>query len=424
MDNNDFSNLGKQIQDTVQHAVDSMDFEQLNRTINDTVSQALHEAKIHKERIQKQYEQNRANQQYRQQYRQATPNYQPDYTKQKHGASDYASPKQQMNYAGQNAVRTLSKKQQLSLVLAPKVKKGTWKIVVGGIFILPSIGDMIECLLQFPLLIAVNGFSASLGELTAYGLFTVLSAWLLTTGIRQRIRYGHAKNYAEILNGRGFCTIQELAKETGKTEVYVRRNIRSLIQKKMFREAYMDKQGTCLMVNKEAYNYYLQAEESRSEREAAEEKQREAEGKLSPEIVEMIHKGDGYIRTIREANDDIPGEVISAKLDQLETVVRRIFDSVKKHPEQKKEMDKFMDYYMPTTLKLVNAYREFDALEIKGTNIQNAMNEIENTLDTIIAAFKKLLDDLFQDAAFDVAADISVLHTMLAREGYKETDFK
>ena len=104
--------------------------------------------------------------------------------------------------------------------------------------------------------------------------------------------------------------------------------------------------------------------------------------------------------------------------------MRRIFESVKKHPEQKKEMDKFMDYYMPTTLKLVNAYREFDALEVKGENITNAMQEIENTLDTISLAFEKLLDDLFQDTAWDVASDISVLHTMLAQEGLTGNDFE
>ena len=131
-------------------------------------------------------------------------------------------------------------------------------------------------------------------------------------------------------------------------------------------EAYMDKQETCLMINRIAYDYYLQAEESLRQREMEEAKRKEQEEKMSPEILEMIRTGDEYIRTIREANDDIPGEVISEKLDRLEQVVRRIFESVKKHPEQKKEMDKFMDYYMPTTLKLVNAYREFDALEVKG----------------------------------------------------------
>ena len=138
----------------------------------------------------------------------------------------------------------------------------------------------------------------------------------------------------------------------------------------------------------------------------------------------MIIKGDHYIQAIREANDAIPGEVISAKLDRLEMIVRKIFESVKKHPEQMDEMDKFMEYYLPTTEKLVDAYKEFDALPVKGENVTNSMQEIENTLDTITRAFEQLLDDLFMDTTFDISSDISVLETMLAREGYKEKDFK
>ena len=142
------------------------------------------------------------------------------------------------------------------------------------------------------------------------------------------------------------------------------------------------------------------------------------------EVAEMIRKGNAYIESIRLANDAIPGEVISAKLDRLENIIRKIFVSVKHHPEQKPEMDKFMEYYLPTTQKLVNAYKEFDALAIKGENVTKSMNEIENALDTINSAFEQLLDDLFQDTAFDISAVISVLQTMLAREGYKEKDFK
>ena len=82
-----------------------------------------------------------------------------------------------------------------------------------------------------------------------------------------------------------------------------------MIQKQVFREAYMDKQETCLMINRIAYDYYLQAEESLRQREMEEAKRKEQEEKMSPEILEMIRTGDEYIRTIREANDDIPGEV-------------------------------------------------------------------------------------------------------------------
>lgn len=405
MNDNDFSNLGRQIQETVQNAVESMNYDRLNQTINQTVNQALDEARIYKEKVRRQYEES--------QKRQAD------------NLRKQAQANQQSNVYQTNYARPVGKK-QINMVLAPKIKKGTGRIVAGTILSIVSAVGIIALLVTKTFLEMIG--TASLAEIVlgpGVLLIPMLAGIILSaTGNHYRKRYRRARKYVEILNGRGFCEIKELAEKSNQSETETRKDLRKMIQKRVFREAYMDKQETCLMINRIAYDYYLQAEESLRQREMEEAKRKEQEEKMSPEILEMIRTGDEYIRTIREANDDIPGEVISEKLDRLEQVVRRIFESVKKHPEQKKEMDKFMDYYMPTTLKLVNAYREFDALEVKGENITNAMQEIENTLDTISRAFEKLLDDLFQDAAFDVSTDISVLQMMLAREGYKEKDFK
>ena len=405
MYDNDFSNLGRRIQETVQNAVESMNYDRLNQTINQTVNQALDEARVYKEKVRRQYEES--------QKRQAE------------NLRKQAQTNQQSNVYQANYARPVGKK-QINMVLAPKIKKGTGRIVAGTILSIVSIAGMIALLVTKTFLEMIG--TASLAEIVlgpGVLLIPMLAGIILSaTGNHYRKRYRRAQKYVEILNGRGFCEIKELAEKSNQSETETRKDLRKMIQKRVFREAYMDKQETCLMIKRIAYDYYLQAEESLRQREMEEAKRKEQEEKMSPEILEMIRTGDEYIRTIREANDDIPGEVISEKLDRLEQVVRRIFESVKKHPEQKKEMDKFMDYYMPTTLKLVNAYREFDALEVKGENITNAMQEIENTLDTISRAFEKLLDDLFQDAAFDVSTDISVLQMMLAREGYKEKDFK
>ncbi len=401
MNENDFSNLGRQIQDTVQNAIESMNYDRLNQTINQTVNQALDEARIYKEKVKKQYEES--------QKRQA------ENLKKQAQANVY-----QANYA-----KPIGKK-EINMVLAPKVNKGAGRIVAGALLSVVSVAG-IAVMLATTTVLKVIGTTGLSDVLFGPGVLVIpllIGIALIVSGNYQWKRYARAKRYVKILNGRGFCEVKELAEKTNRSEEETRWDIRKMIQKRMFREAYMDKQETCLMINRIAYNYYLQAEESLRQREEAEAKKKEQEEKLSPEILEMIRTGDEYIRTIREANDAILGEVISKKLDQLEQVVRRIFESVKKHPEQKKEMDKFMDYYMPTTLKLVNAYREFDSLEVRGANITSAMQEIENTLDTISQAFEKLLDDLFQDAAFDVSTDISVLQMMLAREGYKEKDFK
>nr|WP_317379816.1 5-bromo-4-chloroindolyl phosphate hydrolysis family protein [uncultured Faecalimonas sp.] len=261
---------------------------------------------------------------------------------------------------------------------------------------------------------------------------------LLWKGIANRKGYKKMLRCMEILNGRVFCQIEEMAAKMNLSEKEMLKELKKMIRRGAFPQGHIDEQGTCLMLDDRSYQQYLQAQRSWKQRQEAEkeEKQRqEAQKKeqkrepkkeareISPEIQAMVQEGGRYITSLREANDAIFGEVISAKLDKLELIISKIFESVIRHPEQAGEMKKFMEYYLPTTLKLVNTYREFDGLPVKGENITTAMTEIERTLDTIIVAFEKLLDDLFQDTAFDVSADISVLEAMFAREGYKESDF-
>jgi 5-bromo-4-chloroindolyl phosphate hydrolysis protein len=81
-----------------------------------------------------------------------------------------------------------------------------------------------------------------------------------------------------------------------------------------------------------------------------------------------------------------------------------------------------MDYYLPMTVKLLNAYADMDAQPVQGQNIQASKKEIEATLDTLNLAFEKLLDKIFEDTALDVSSDISVLNTLLAQEGLADDE--
>ena len=103
--------------------------------------------------------------------------------------------------------------------------------------------------------------------------------------------------------------------------------------------------------------------------------------------------------------------------------MEKIFERAQKHPEIIPDLKKMMDYYLPMTVKLLDAYEEMDTQPVQGENIQSSKREIEDTLDTLNQAFEKLLDSVFQDTAWDVSTDISVLHTLLAQEGLTEDDF-
>ena len=126
---------------------------------------------------------------------------------------------------------------------------------------------------------------------------------------------------------------------------------------------------------------------------------------------------------MREANDAIPGEDISKKLTRLELIIDKIFTHVEKHPEQTDELHKFMNYYLPTTLKLLRAYVRMDAQWVDGENITSTMEGVRGILGAITDAFAKQLDNLMQGVALDISTDIVVLEGMLAQEGLAGDDF-
>ncbi|MFR3072426.1 MAG: 5-bromo-4-chloroindolyl phosphate hydrolysis family protein, partial [Paeniclostridium sp.] len=88
------------------------------------------------------------------------------------------------------------------------------------------------------------------------------------------------------------------------------------------------------------------------------------------------------------------------------------------------EVNKFINHYLPITIKLINSYKDMNNQLVQGENIENAKIEIEKSIDLINSAFENLLDDLFEDVVLDISTDISVLKTLFKQEGLAENDFK
>lgn len=230
------------------------------------------------------------------------------------------------------------------------------------------------------------------------------------------------KTYRRILGEKTYCSLEKLASGVGRSRRFVRREVERMIGSGLFREGHLDREGNQLITSHETYRYFeqsrLQLEQRR--REQAQEQTQEQEHTPDDRVREVLNRGNGFIRDIRDCNDRIPGEAVSAKIDRMEELVRRIFQRAKTNPEVIPDLKKLMDYYLPMTVKLLNAYADMDAQGVQGETIAASKREIEDTLDTLNQAFEKLLDDLFRDTAMDVSSDISVLHTLLAQEGLKE----
>ena len=249
-------------------------------------------------------------------------------------------------------------------------------------------------------------------------------ALLMGSGFKRLNRLKRFKAYVHAMAGKTQCALERLAQSVGGNVAFVRKDVKKMIRDGLFLEGHLNKEETCLITSHETYLLFEESRhqlEQRMKEEEARRKQ-EASTKRDPQVQEVLDRGDIFLSQIRKCNDDIPGEEISTKIDKIETIVRRIFQRVRTNPEIVPDLKKLMDYYLPMTVKLLNAYADMDAQPVQGENILSSKREIEATLDTLNLAFEKLLDDLFMDAAMDVSSDITVLNTMLAQEGLMDDE--
>ncbi len=141
-----------------------------------------------------------------------------------------------------------------------------------------------------------------------------------------------------------------------------------------------------------------------------------------PEKQEESTPEDDILREIRLINDLIPDPVVSAKIDRIEEITKKILQYQKTHPQRTQQLRTFLSYYLPTTLKILRSYARLDAQGVEGENITAAKKRIEEMMDQVVQGFEKQLDKLFSSDAMDIAADVQVLENMLKKDGLSGND--
>ncbi len=308
-----------------------------------------------------------------------------------------------------------------------------------------TIVGLVGMAINFPLMISSISELAShssyiasldrwtLGAAIFFGICAGAFTFLLGTNISS-IRLRNFANLVDTAAGEAeYISVEDLAARLAMPVKTVQKYLRRIMGKGLLPGARIDIQATTVMFSDRAYKEYRQAEDGRIEREAAarasakEKKAEEArtrkeesESTGNAQVDEILSQGRDYIRIIREINDEIPDtEAMSDKLYTLEDIVKRIMDQVRKDPSSAGNVGMLMSYYLPTTVKLLNAYVSLKD-QPAGSNVDATKKNIEESMDTINTACLKVLDDMFADVAWDVSSDINVMKQMMARDGLTE----
>lgn len=132
---------------------------------------------------------------------------------------------------------------------------------------------------------------------------------------------------------------------------------------------------------------------------------------------QTAQESTGVLHEIRAVNDEIENKKLSAQVEHIERITGKILKYKESNPDKSDQLDSFLSYYLPTTLKILRAYATLEEQAIEGENIKTAMERIEAMMDKVVEGFEKQLDQLFQSDTMDVTSDILVLEQMLSKDG-------
>lgn len=346
----------------------------------------------------------------------------------------------------QQAVTSVAQQAQqwAPLAKAKKRFRSSWGLTASGIVMTAAGGAgtvFLGCTTFFAFVGSVFAGAAGASGVAAtvfVGALTAGFATLLGFGIRNLRRASKLKALQRAVGEREAVTFDDLAARMQVSPKAVLSASRTLIKGGYLPQGRIDDEGTTLMVTESAYHQYRQFQQSQrqtlAEREAA-EAARAAEAaaraaheqdlseRLTPEQRAFVACGRDYLRQLRSLDERINDAAVSERIVAIEEVVGRILARAEEEPAVIAGLDRLTAYYLPTTVKLLDAYDRLEEEPIQGDNIASSRREIEHTLEVLHGAFEKLFDDTYQDLSLDVSADISVLHAVLAQEGLTEGPF-
>lgn len=412
--NQEWEKLGKDIRNIVEDAINSQNFSQLNKTITNTVNEAVNSVQKGL-RTAGQAVNDAAEKQ--RNYRQAF--------------FGNVSQREQtkVNLQKENRMIPVDKRRMDLFQRNTSVKAGGLALTICGCILNVGLGIavVVLCLVCLFLGAFPIGVKIALSILFPLLIGSALMTWKGSSMLSALKRY---HNYIVGLRGRTYCNIKELADQSGKSISFVVKDVRKMIENGWFRQGHFNQDKTCLIVSHETYNEYETLQRQRLEQQREEQIKiqenaiRAQEYRGDQRLQRVIEEGQQYIFRIRSCSEKISGQEIYKKISHMEMLIQKIFDRVRQDPDSLDDISRMFEYYLPTTVKLLEAYQQLDSQPVQGENIRSSKMEIEQTLDTLNDAFERLLDSLFEEIAWDVSSDISVLHTMLAQEGLVGNEFE
>ncbi len=222
---------------------------------------------------------------------------------------------------------------------------------------------------------------------------------VLSYGLRQRKKGSRFHKYLSLIGRREKISLTAMSETAGIPKKTVYDDLQEMLDEGILPQGYLDLPSDQLVLSDEGIP------------------EPEPEPEVTAQEPSDLSREDAILAEIRQVNDAIAQPELSAKIDRIEDITRKIFRMLKEDPGREQQLRSFLNYYLPTTLKILRAYASLESQGVEGENITAAKERIEGMMDKVVDGFEKQLDRLFEHDAMDITADVKVLEQMLDKDG-------
>lgn len=237
-----------------------------------------------------------------------------------------------------------------------------------------------------------------------------------------------SNNYVRFLRELGTNTvisIRDLASAVAQSEEKTIDDLLIMMKRGYFKQARIVEDDSLFILDIPTFRLYKEKRNEIPQVRTEEDQYELSAEELSKERArEVINSGKSELASIREYATLINDNKFSLLTSRITDSAKSILALVEKYPDKSYALNKFSDYYLPTTAKLVETYYEFDIMHTTDPKIRKSMDDIRASLVTIAEAFEKIKVELLSDRAMDIKTDIDTINLLLNQEGYTEDDWR
>lgn len=273
------------------------------------------------------------------------------------------------------------------------------------------------------------------GDLASWLIVFIISLFIsivfMLTGFRGKIEYERLKKnykrYVRELNGNKVISINDLASSVGQDLEETYSDLRHMIKEDYFPEARIVEDKSLFILDIPTYSLYKERKNEiltgneEVEKISNEQNLEEINIERSKEIIESANKDLDSINLVK---NKIENKYFFDHIEDFENSSKNVLKVIENHPESSYGLNKFSEYYLPTSVKLINAYYEFEQIASKDPKILKSMDQIDQTIVDLTRAFERLQLDFLSDSTMEIKADIDTISLLLNQEGLKYNDWR